>query len=56
MSSSRDDLVGRLETLASALDGASAEAEAIAKKVREDLLAEELRYQLAAGDSQKPTN
>jgi hypothetical protein len=56
-SSHDDDLVGRLETLASALDGASAEAEAIARKVREDLLTEELRYLLtASADSRKPSH
>lgn len=39
-----DDIVVRLATLASELDGASAAAEAIAHKVREDLIAEETRY------------
>jgi hypothetical protein len=51
--SSSDDLVERLETLATALDGASAEAEAIGRKVREDLLAEEIRYQRAASTASR---
>jgi hypothetical protein len=38
------DIVQRLETLACALDGASAEAEVIAQKVREDLADEQIKY------------
>jgi hypothetical protein len=43
-----EDILGRLAALAVALDGASAEAEAVSKRVREILLAEELRYRRAA--------
>jgi hypothetical protein len=46
-----EDIVRRLTALAVALDGASAEAEAISRKVREVLLAEELRYRRAAKQS-----